>query len=121
MKAIFTGTEQDLIDAGFEENTFGLYGLGDYIPEIWYEYHFTYRHKRYKVQTNKKFCFSNGTFKSLYLLKAGKHRLYKNCIDWYDCKNWKIFFKWIDKAKKKNDKPLIQDLIDKNLVRFEKE
>jgi len=119
MKAIFTGTEQDLIECGFKEKTFGFYGPGDYIPEICYEYRFNYRHKEYKVQTNIKFYFSDRNFNGLYLLKEGQSKRYKNCIDWYDCKNWKIFHKWLKKCKKENNRPLIQDLIDKNLVRWE--
>lgn len=119
MKAIFAGTEQDLIECGFFEKTVSFYGLGDYIPQQWHIYDFSYKHKEYRVQTNIIDYYSNEKFTSLYLLKAGKHKQYKNCKDWYSCKNWKIFFKWLDKSKKKNYIPTIQDLIDKNLVRWE--
>ena len=61
-----------MIDAGFKTKTFGFYGLGDYIPEIWYEYHFNYKHKEYKVQTNIDFYFSNRTFNGLYLLLTSR-------------------------------------------------
>lgn len=118
MKAIFTGTEQDLIECGFREKTFGFYGGGDYIPQKWYIYDFNYKHKAYRIQTNIIDFFSDEKFTRLYLSKAGKSKQYKNCIDYYDCKNWKIFHKWLDKRKKKNDIPTIQDLIDKNLVRW---
>lgn len=119
MRAIFTGTEQDLIECGFWEKTVGFYGAGDYIPQQWYIYDFSYKHKEYRVQTNIIDYFSDEKFTRLYLLKEGKNKQYKNCKDWYSCKNWKIFNKWLDKCKKKNNIPAIQDLIDKNLVRWE--
>ena len=118
MKAIFTGTEQDLIECEFWLQISGVYGVKDYVPQKWYNYYFSYRHKAYKVQTNIVDYLSNDKFTSLYLLKEKKK---KHCLDWKMCENWKIFHKWLNKCKKKNYKPLIQDLIDKNLVRFEKE
>lgn len=118
MKAIFTGTEQDLIECGFFRDDFGLYGAGDYIPQQWYVYEFNYKHKCYRIRTNDYFS-SSGEIYCLYLLKEKKDKQYKNCIYWKYCNNWKIFYKWLDKCKKKNDKPLIQDIIDKKLVRWE--
>lgn len=46
MKVIFTGSEKDLLDNGFEEKWYGLYG-GDYLVEYEFKKEFWYRNKKY--------------------------------------------------------------------------
>lgn len=44
---------------GFIERTFGFYGSGDYLPEIWYVKRYYYKHKEFYIRTNNCFYFSD--------------------------------------------------------------
>lgn len=96
MKAIFTGTEKDLIDAEFKREE-----LTPFFRALHEKENITH----YFVRTS-------------YVKKNKRNHIYKIIIF-----GNKIFmgeyFK--DGVKTLNDNSLIQDLIDKNLVRFEKE
>ena len=94
MKTLFTGTEQDLIECGFEKFDFNIV-LNKKIDNPYY----------IRKQT------------------VGKRRKYYYQIEVKDnIIHMKEFFEfYFIKLDINKNKILIQDLIDKNLVRFEKE
>lgn len=96
MKAIFTGTEQDLIDVGFEREE-----LTSFFRIIHEKENITH----YFVRTS-------------YVKENKRNHIYKVVI-FGNKILMSEYFK--DGVKTLNDNSLIQDLIDKNLVRFEKE
>lgn len=50
---------EELEKLGFIERTFGFYGSGDYLPEIWYVKRYYYKHKEFYIRTNNCFYFSD--------------------------------------------------------------
>lgn len=96
MKVIFTGTEQDLIDTGFEREE-----LTPFFRALHEKENITH----YFVRTS-------------YVRKKRKRFVYQ-VIMWGNKIYMNEYFK--NSIKTPNNNTLIQDLINKNLVRFEKE
>lgn len=94
MKAIFTGTEQDLIDAGFEKFDFNIV-LNKKIDNPYYI-------RKQTVGKRRKHYYQIAVKDNIIYMKEF----------------FEFYFIELDIHK---NKILIQDLIDKNLVRFEKE
>lgn len=69
-------TFEDLKELGFIEETFGLYGSGDYIPEHWYSKRYEHRGKTYYLDTNHRYIFGDTDTVTHFIIKT-PHKSYK--------------------------------------------
>lgn len=72
-------TFEDLKELGFIEETFGLYGSGDYIPEHWYSKRYEHRDKTYYLDTNHRYMFGDTDTVTHFIIKTPhkSHKYYK--------------------------------------------
>ena len=77
----------DLEKLGFRERTFGVYGVGDYLPEHWYVKTYYLGKKEFYIETNHRyFCEDSDTLTNFRLFRNKGSILYDKEIKLKGCR-----------------------------------